>query len=195
MGRQELGKEHSTAAGEMILSVLYGKVHNAISAWAVLHTSSQGTLLEPMDRVIWSPSTSPLDMTHSTEIWPPFCSPSSQRTNDWFSWSCQLLLCCLAHPHLLLLHRIALKTSHKEGFSDDVWSSLSRTESREQLWLTGYFKLDVGARGCWIRKKGARKQPQTRTMSSAVLYANIRSREAIFTFLLEARWKPVQHLT
>lgn len=51
----------------------------------------------------------------------------------------------------------------------------------------GYFKLDAGARGCWIRKDGIRKQPKIRTMFSAVLYVNIWSREAIFTFLL---WKP-----
>ena len=40
------------------------------------------------------------------------------------SCSCQLLLSWLAQLHLLLVHRTALKSSHKTGFSDDVWISV-----------------------------------------------------------------------
>lgn len=64
LGRQELGKGHGTTAGEMVLKVLYGKGAQCTPG-AVLHSSCQGTLLEPMDRVILSALHLPL--RHNTQ--------------------------------------------------------------------------------------------------------------------------------
>lgn len=55
LGKQELGKgaQHYSRADDF-RKFSKGKVHNAITLGAVLHSPCQGTLPEPMDRVIWS---------------------------------------------------------------------------------------------------------------------------------------------
>lgn len=120
---RERGPRHC-CRGADLQKLCRAKVYNAISLGAA---PVKASLSEPMDRNILSLlSTSPLNLMHRNKMWPGYCPFFSLFAEDcWLvSCSCQLLLSWLAHLRLLVVHRTALESSHKDGFSDDVWSPL-----------------------------------------------------------------------
>lgn len=129
LGRQRAGKEeHGAAVRELILNSC---AEQRCTMPSLLGMSSTAPVKGTHTGSLWTGifcllSTSLLNLIHSNKMWPGYCPFFSLFPEDcWLvPCSCQPLLSWLAQLYLLLVRRTALKSSHKEGFSDDVWSCL-----------------------------------------------------------------------